>query len=241
MTKSLGQSEAITTGLWICDPAACERIIAAVGERYAAGVDPSRLAFDLLAAREALLTFVALDSDSGARERKELFSDILDSAIAFKEHLLDDRGHKYAARKIASRLERPHFEAFLSSLDRVIEVTQAFKDENSCGAWVRLERSPKEWFVGEVLPGVFESNFGRAAKVSRPDPSKVRANAADGPYIRFAVAVTREMRMRISPETVARALKDVRAGRERRKRRPTTVSRPADHLTIATGKRPGLS
>jgi hypothetical protein len=227
VTKSLGHSEDIPTGLWICDLAACQKIIAAVGERYAVHVDRNRLVFDLLAARESLLTFVALDSDSGAREREKLFSGILDSAIAFRERLLDDRGHKYAAREIASRFERAHFEAFLSSLDRIIEATKGFKDENSCGAWVRLERSPKEWFVGEVLPGVFESNFGRTAKVSRPDPSKGRAKAADGPYIRFAVAVTREMRMQISPETVARALKDVRAGRERRKGRPTTVSRPA--------------
>jgi hypothetical protein len=219
-------SESIPTGLWICDAAACDRIIAAVGARYAGNVDHNRLVFELLAAREELLMYFVLDSDSGARERKELFSGILDSAIAFKERLLDARGHKYAAREIASRFEGGHFDVFLSSLDRVIQATTALKGENSRGGWVRLERSPKEWFVGEVLPRVFESNFGRMARVSRPDPSNVsrrHANVADGPYIRFAVAVMREMGIRISPETVARALKNVRAGRERRKRRPTTI------------------
>ena len=226
MTKSARRSESIPIGLWICGPTACERFIGSVGERYAANVDHDRLTFDLLGAREELLAFVTLDSDAGAREREELFTGILDSAIVFKDRLLDDRGHKYAAREIASRFEGPLFDTFLSSLDRTIEAAKALKDENSRGGWVRLERPPKEWFVGEILPRVFESNFGRPAKVSRPDELKVGAKAADGPYIRFAVAVMREMGMRISPETVARSLKQVRAGRARRKPRPTTVSRP---------------
>jgi hypothetical protein len=224
--KSPRRSENIPTGPWICDTAACDRIIASVGERHTVNVDRDRLAFGLLGAREELLAFVTLDSDSGAREREELFAGILDSAIAFKDRLLDDRGHKYAAREIASRFEGPLFEAFLSSLDRTIEAAKTLKEENSSGGWVRLERPPKEWFVGEILPGVFASNFGRLARVSRPDQSKIGAKAADGPYIRFAVAVMREMGMRISPETVARALKQVRACRARRKHRPTTASRP---------------
>jgi hypothetical protein len=217
-------SERVPTGCWICDAAAYERIIAAVGERYAVNVNHDQLAFDLLRAREELLTFVTLDSDSGARERKELFTGILDSAIGFKERLLDERGHKYAAREIASTFPASHFGAFLSALDRTIEAAKALINENSHGAWVRLKRPLKEWFAAEILPEVYKSNFGREAKVSRRDPSKTRRNAADGPYLRFAVAVMHEMGMTISRETVARALKDVRAGRERRKPRPTTIS-----------------
>ncbi len=118
-----------------------------------------------------------------------------------------------------------HFEAFLAALDRTIEAAKALKEENSSGGWVRLGRPLKEWFAAEILPEVFELNFGRQAKVSRRDPSRAGDNAADSPYLRFAVAVMGEMGMSISPETVARALKDVRAGRERRKRRPTTLSR----------------
>jgi len=211
---------------WVCDAAAYERIIAAVGERYAVNVDRDRFVVDLLTARAKLLTFVTLDSDSGARARKELFSGIVDSAIDFKKRLLDERGHRYAARAIASTFPATHFEGFLAALDRAIEAAKTLKEENSCGGWVRLERPPKEWFAAEILPEVFELNFGRRAKVSRPDPSKAGANAVDGPYLRFAVAVMGEMGMSISPETVARALKDVRAGRKRRKRRPTTLSRP---------------
>ncbi len=66
---------------WVCDAGAYERIIAAVGERYAINVDRDRLVSDLLTAREKLLTFVVLDSDSGARAREELFSGIVKSAI----------------------------------------------------------------------------------------------------------------------------------------------------------------
>ena len=172
MTKSARRSESIPIGLWICGPTACERIIGSVGERYAANVDHDRLTFDLLGAREELLAFVTLDSDAGAREREELFTGILDSAIVFKDRLLDDRGHKYAAREIASRFEGALFDTFLSSLDRTIEAAKALKDENSRGGWVRLERPPKEWFVGEILPRVFESNFGRPAKVHGPTSLK---------------------------------------------------------------------
>jgi hypothetical protein len=179
-------------------------------------VDRDRLVFDVDPARARLLAFVTLDSESGARARKELFSEILESAVSFKERLLDDRGHRYAARGIFPIVSDR--EAFLDALDRVIKAATTLKDENSHGAWVRLERPLKEWFAAEILPEVFERNFGRRAKVSRRFQSKTRANAVGGPYIRFAVAVMREMGILISAATVARALKDVRAGRERRNR-----------------------
>jgi hypothetical protein len=113
MTKSGRGSEGIPTGLWVCDLAAYERIIAAVGERYSAGVQRDLLVSDLLAAREQLLAFIALDSESGAKERKELFSGILDSANTFKERLLDDRHHSYAVTEIASSLNHAPRGAFL--------------------------------------------------------------------------------------------------------------------------------
>jgi len=219
-------SERVPTGFWVCDAEGYERIITAVGERYAMNVDRDRLVFDLLTAREKLLAAVALDSDSGAHARKKLFSEIVDSAIDFKKKLLDDRGHKYAAREIASRFPPSHFEAFLAALDHAIKAAKAFEEENSHGGWMRLERPLKEWFAAEILPTVFKSNFERHAKVSRPGMPKAGANTADGPYLRFAIAVMREMGMSISPETVARALKDVRMGRKRRKPRPATPSGP---------------
>jgi hypothetical protein len=221
-------SDRVPMGPWKCDVAAYERIIEAVGAPYAVNVDRDRLISDLLTAREKLLGSFVLDSDRGAGERKELFGGILDSAIAFKDRLLDDRGHKYAAREIASRFEGPSFEAFIYFLDRTIEAAKALKDENSCGGWVRLERPPKEWFVAEVLPQVFEANFKRKAKISHPSDSRAGTFIAGGPYIRFAVAVMREMGISVSEETVARALKQVRAGRARRKPRSTTVTRPSD-------------
>jgi len=72
---------------------------------------------------------------------------------------------------------------------------------------------PKEWFVAEILPSVYEDNFGRQARRSTGSLT----GAAGGPYLRFAVAVMREMmEIEISPETVARALKDVKAPNGRR-------------------------
>jgi hypothetical protein len=222
VTKSSRRSESIPTGRWVCGPVAYERIIAAVGERHSAQVQRDRLIFDLLAAREQLLAFMTLDSESGVRERKQLFSGVSDSAKALKQRLLDDRGHRYAAREIASRLPDLHLGTFMSSLDRIIEVTETLKDENSHGAWMRLKRPLKEWFAAEVLPKVFKSNFDREAKISRPSDSKAGPYVAGGPYIRFAVAVMHEMGVSISEETVARALKDVRAVRARRKNQPET-------------------
>jgi hypothetical protein len=213
-------------GVWTCDAAALDRIIAEVGERYVGKLDRNQLVFDLLQARSKLLTFVALDSDKGARTRKELFSAIADSASNFKERLLDERGYKYAAREIAWTFpDASHFDAFLAALDRIIDAAEALKKQNSCGGWIRLARSPKEWFAVEILPQVFERNFGRQAKFSRRDPAKAEANAVDGPFIRFALSVMGEMGIPIARETLARALKDIRAGRGRRKRRPTTLSR----------------
>jgi hypothetical protein len=215
--------EDIPVSVWMCDAQACERIVAAVGERHARNVDRDRLVGDLLAARAELLASIALDSDGDARERAMLFNGVFGSAIEFKERLLDKRGHRYAARQILSAFSPSEFEALLRALDRVIDKAKALENENSCGGWLRLKRPPKEWFAAEVLPPVFERNFARPARISRRDSSKVDANAADGPFLRFALAVMREMGMSISRETVARALKDVRAGRERRKRRPTTI------------------
>jgi len=216
VTKSGRRSDSIPSGPWWCSPAALKTIIAAVGDQHSAEVQLDVLRSDLLAARAQLLAFIALDSKSGAQDRRELFSCILESAQTFKQRLLDDRGHRYAAREIAARLPELDVGVLAVWLDLIIEVTETLKDENK-DAWMRLNRPLKEWFAAEVLPKVFESNFKRKAKISRPSDAKAGPYVADGPYIRFAVAVMREMGILISEETVARALIDVRSGRLRRK------------------------
>jgi hypothetical protein len=81
-------------------------------------------------------------------------------------------------------------------------------------------------FAIEILLPVYECNFAVMEAYRDSGSSKAIAGAADGPFPRFVVAVMREMGMAISPETVARALKDVRAGAPRRKPRKTTLQRP---------------
>jgi hypothetical protein len=215
--------------VWLPDDDALKHIIHAVGAKYTCKLDCDRLrnqlASDLLEARSKWLLFTALDSDKGARARAKLFGAIADSAKNFNRRLRDARGQEYAARAIASKFDSvADFDAFLVGLDRTIEAAEALTGENRKGGSVRLGRPLKEWFAAEILPPIFERNFGRSAAVSR---SADGSGLAGGPFIRFVRAVMREMSIPISAETVARALKDVRAGRERRTRRPTTLPRPA--------------
>jgi hypothetical protein len=213
---------------WKCDAAALERIISAVGSRYRDKIDPDQLVSDLYLARTKWLTFVALDSHKGAKQRRDLFSAVADSAAHFKERLLDKSGDYYVANSIRlSAFSGPsNFDAFLTALNGTIEAATALKEQNSRGGWVRLQRSPTEWFAAEILPGVYERNFRREARVSRRDSSKDGANAAGGPCIRFIHAVMCEMGFQISNNTIARTLKDVRQDRPRRKPRPSTLPRP---------------
>ncbi len=205
---------------WTCTAAALEKIIAAVGEKYTDDLDRDRLVLDLQDAWSKWLLFTALDSDKGARARKELFGVIADSAINFRERLLDPRGEMYAARGIFPG--RSGLEAFVAELDRVIGAAQDFEEQNSHRGWVRLSRAPKEWMVGEILPDVYERNFHRRASPSR-NPN---AETADGPYPRFAQAVMAEWGIKITMGVIVRALKEVRKGLPRRKPRPTTLARP---------------
>jgi hypothetical protein len=201
---------------WTCTAAALEKIIAAVGKKYTADVDRDRLASDLQDAWSKWLLFTRLDSDKGARARKELFGVIADSAIIFRERLLDPQGEMYAAKSVFPG--QLGLEAFVAELDRVISAAQGFAEQNRRGGWVRLNRPPKEWMAAEV----YERNFHRRASSSRnPNTEK-----ADGPYLRFAQAVMAEWDIPITRGVIARALKEVRKRRPRRIPRPTTLARP---------------
>ena len=184
----------------------------------------NQLISDLLDARTKWLLFTALDSDKGASARARLFRRVAGAAKKFKQRLLDETGQRYAARVIASKAfsGQDGFSVFLRALDRVIEVAEASVRQNK-GAWVRLNRSTRDWFVAEILAPLFERNFNRQAGTSRSSDS----NTPGGPFIRFAVTVMREMGIPISKETVAAALKDVRTGRSSRRPRARTLPRPA--------------
>jgi hypothetical protein len=198
--------------VWFNADEAYDRIIKEVGKTPAKGRD--HLVSDLLNAYSQLLRFRVLDSNQKARERKELFGVIVKDAINLKNRLL--ALEEYAARALFPFPDMPRGVAFLGELSRIAVEAKVLERQNS-GAWERLERPLLEWFAAEVLPKVYEENFGKKVGASN-----------SGPGVKFISAVMREMGLRIiSTETLARALKDVRKGRPRRiKTRPSILPRP---------------
>jgi hypothetical protein len=81
------------------------------------------------------------------------------------------------------------------------------------------EHSALNWLVGERLTKVFATHFERPAALSR-DPN---TGEPRGPYIRFAAAVLGELNIKktngdpYSLETIARAMKDLKTGRARKR------------------------
>jgi hypothetical protein len=195
------------------------KIIDAVGEGYSANVNSSSLYNDLLDAQARLATLTAADSDKEANEKNKLFNAVTKNGMELRETLL--RHSAWAAGCLFTK--NSEAQAFLDTLKRIVKVAESSAEKFRHGAVIRLHRPPKEWFAGEVLCEVYERNFRRPAKVSRPDSSKEGKKSPTGPFIRFAVAVMCEMGIPISPETVARAFKDARNNRARRKRRPATL------------------
>ena len=203
---------------WVCSDEARDRIIAAVGKEP---TDRNKLVSDLLNRYSQLLLFKALDSDNGAKARRKLFSGIVKDAIYLQMRLLTHK--EYAARALIPDELRRH--AFLSELGRIVGGAEASKEQNSKGGWVRLERPLLEWFAAEVLPKVYEENFGKKVGAS---------NSGLGPGVRFICAVTHEMRLCISKGTIVRALKQTRKGHPRRKARPSTLPRSQNRVSNPT-------
>jgi hypothetical protein len=123
-----------------------------------------------------------------------------------------DRGEPDAA---------PSFNGFLAGLGRLAEAARYKAAYFPSVALYRLPRSPTELLAASELPKVFERHFGRPPGISRPRKGGAKAH---GPYIRFAVAALSELGITnrgkpYAPETVARALTDVRGGRVRRRKK----------------------
>jgi hypothetical protein len=114
----------------------------------------------------------------------------------------------------------PSFDGLLAGLHRLAESARYKAEYYSDRALYRLPRSPLEFFVANVLPSVFERHFKRAAGFSRASDG----TETGGPYIRFAVEALRELGITnkgkpYAPDTIARALSGVRAGRVRRRKK----------------------
>jgi hypothetical protein len=165
---------------------------------------------DLLLARGEWFFRSTLDNPARARQQNRLFRAVADRAAKLKEAL--HRDDSYAARCLFPGKRGKDFLDMLDGL--AVKGAERLASDSP----VRLDRSPISWFVGEVLPPIFDRNYGRTAGISRnPLTGKV-----SGPYVRFAVAVVMELLgRRISGETVAGALKGVKSKRTRRIPRAT--------------------
>jgi hypothetical protein len=114
----------------------------------------------------------------------------------------------------------PSFNGFLAGLERLAAAARHKAKYFPDVALYQLPRSPVDFMIANVLSSVYERHFKRPVGRSRlPGGSE-----ASGPFIRFAVASLRELGITnknkpYAPETVARALADVRSGRIRRRRK----------------------
>jgi hypothetical protein len=162
-------------------------------------VDRYRLAGELMHAWSQWLATSTRDSEfkgHALKQRAQLFYDVAERAKNFKAQLVDKDGLKYAATQIGSKFSTPSdFGAFLAGLDHVIDFAEDSARVYGDDKWFRANRPPTEWFVAEVLPGIFKRCFGQKA-----------GKSDKGPYSRFASAVLKEFGIEYSPESVHRAL-----------------------------------
>jgi len=196
-------TQTISASQWDTEPDALrlsvERILEHVatygGKKCVQRVDHARLSDELfLRAWPIWRARSTIDHDSRAtarRARAELFDDLARSAKRLKRKLL--HGSKYVASQIAIRFPATSdFNTFLAGLDRVIESAEDFAQ--LCGRIGWDPRTPKEQFLAEILPKVFERCFGQKASKSK-----------EGLYNHFASALLKEFGETFSPESVHRA------------------------------------
>jgi len=221
-----------------------QRILDKVGGRFVPRrLKPGALRDDLFGCYMGWCSLSQLTSNKIARQRVQRLETIAKRADAVLA-LLDEGGSigGWARQEIAMTFPRnegapvrktavfrtdhgqpdaaPSFNGFLAGLERLAAAAKYKAKYFFPHALYRLPRSPLEFFVANVLPSVFERHFKRAARFSRAPDSK----EIGGPYIRFAVATLKELGITkndkpYSPETIARALSGVRAGRVRRRKK----------------------
>src|SRR5262249_18803986 len=216
-----------------------QRILDKVGDRFVPqGLELEALRDDLRGCYVDWCSLTQLSSDKIARRRVQRLETIAKRADAVLALLDEGLIGGWARQEIAMTFPlnegapvrktaafrtdhgqpdaAPSFNGLLAGLRR-LEAAARYKAEYFPGrAPYLLPRSPLEFFVANVLPSVFERHFKRPVGRSRlPGGSE-----ASGPFIRFAVASLWELGITnknkpYAPETVARALADVRSGRIR--------------------------
>jgi hypothetical protein len=219
------------------------RIIEGVRAKYKpAGLKPDELRDDLLWCFISWLSHAQTSSDKIARKRVQRLEAIAKSADNLRTLLENGEIGGWARQQIAWTFPlnegapvritaefrtdhgepdpAPSFNVFLAGLQRLVDAARHKAANSPDVALYRLRRSPFGILVAIELPEVFKRHFEGERKFSR-DPAGSKAR---GPYIRFAVAALRELGITnkgkpYAPETIARAIGDVRKGRVRRRKK----------------------
>ncbi|MBR1235185.1 hypothetical protein [Bradyrhizobium sp. AUGA SZCCT0182] len=203
-------------------PDQIERIISSVEEPYRGNPDHEALGAELDGVVYVWRYLSKANSRGDARAKQKQFADIAKHGSRFRDALNQhDRCPPYYADAIikpdAERISNEEEAArnlFLENLQRVVDAAEGHvKTFGKLSTDRLLDRSPTDWLAGDRLPVVYNRHFPRAAGVSLPSGKKT----PDGPFVRFAVTVFKEIGAPISAHTVARALKNVRGNRTRRK------------------------
>jgi hypothetical protein len=221
-----------------------QRILDEVGNRFVPqGLEPEALRDELYGCYVTWCSLSQLSSDKIARQRFQRLQIIAKRADAVLVALLDEGlVGGWARQEIAMTFPlnegapvrktaefradhgqpdaAPSFNGLLAGLQRLVATASHKAEYFSNKAVYRLPRSPLEYLVTNVLPGVYERHFKRAARSSHPSTR----TEAGGPYIRFTCAALKELGITkkgkpYKPDTIARALSDVHSGRVRRRKK----------------------
>jgi hypothetical protein len=162
-------------------------------------------------------TWHAVASEARLHKRLENRLKILSKAT---KHCLQLLKEENVYEEISSRLLLTE-ECPRAAIQRLFEAGEAAlkKEPNPTEIPVRFaDCSAFEYVAGYRLPRVFKKHFGQAATVQRKTDG-----TPDGPYIRFAEAALAGLGISnhgrpYRPESIAKALANVKAGRARRAR-----------------------
>jgi hypothetical protein len=217
-------------------------VLDAVGAKFTPKwINLRRLRADLDFARTAYRVQFDLDSKRMWKERSERLTDIAETSKILRV-LFEDETGGWVYSRLSSRFpqgegqQRPRggreLSPSLSGLKAGLRrLERAASRELSTGQVSRsppisLRRTPAEWFFVEHLPPIFERWFRREAGVSRShNPYTEETGKADGPYVRFAASVMKEVGVtnqrgeHYSVETIAREWGRAQSGQVRRQAR----------------------
>jgi hypothetical protein len=178
------------------------------GERLTKNVDPGELAKKLEGAQNEWETYSAAHhaSPKHVREKRaKAFRRIAKSS----KHLLEEI---MISRRWLSVFPSPaDLDAFLVSLNRVIDVAEGAAQTYEYKAANGFRSSSKEWFVGGKLAQIYKECFGRPAGAGSGEISgRGGKDTIHGPFTRFVIAVMEEMGEDVTANIVKRALREPR-------------------------------